>query len=287
MSATLPANHPRLKEIVKLREYVSKDKPKVLRKDFKFEQPLESGWMLPYLFRLEDLSWGRWDHWARTLNNGALLDEPIPRIEWSSTYDHGAPGFKMLERCLNSVTNYGDWQGWSGWQYFEYFLDWALFGLGYTKEEPKATHECEGASERLYQLFNLEPLLAYPNDYLGQILAENNFGRRSGFFPTPMDVCEMMVRMQMTGEDCRTKTVCDPALGTGRMILCASNHSYRLYGQDINGTVIKACLFNGYLYAPWLVRPFDFLELHESALPEAPAIPHVTTNTAQLELIPA
>lgn len=29
MSATLPDNHPRLKEIVRLREYISKDKPKV------------------------------------------------------------------------------------------------------------------------------------------------------------------------------------------------------------------------------------------------------------------
>ncbi len=39
-------------------------------------------------------------------------------------------------------------------------------------------------------------------------------------------------------------------------------HSYRLYGSDINPTVIKATLVNGYLYAPWLVRPFPFLDPH-------------------------
>jgi hypothetical protein len=248
--------------------------------------------MLPYLLQLEDLSWGRWDHWARTMQAGKILDEPIPQIEWASSYDHGTTAFKMLERALNSVTKYGEWGGWSCWTYFDYFLDWALFGLGYggQHEEPEPPHGCEDASLRLYQLFNLEPLLAYPNDYLGQILAENNYGRRSGFFPTPIDVCSMMVKMQFGEDDCRSKTVCDPCVGTGRMLLCASNYSYRLYGQDINPTVIKACMFNAYLYAPWLVRPFDFLELHQSAEPEALALPHLVQKEApkgQLELIPA
>jgi hypothetical protein len=44
------------------------------------------------------------------------------------------------------------------------------------------------------------------------------------------------------------------------MLLAASNHSYRLYGADIDPTVIKATLVNGYLYAPWLVKPFPFLD---------------------------
>jgi hypothetical protein len=73
-----------------------------------------------------------------------------------------------------------------------------------------------------------------------------------------MEVCQMMVEMQMAGEDMRDKTVCDPALGTGRMLLAASNFSYRLYGMDISETVVKACLVNGFALAPWLVRPFSF-----------------------------
>jgi hypothetical protein len=60
--------------------------------------------------------------------------------------------------------------------------------------------------------------------------------------------------------DAREKPVCDPCVGTGRMLLAASNYSYRLYGCDIDGTVIKATLINGYLYAPWLVKPFPFLD---------------------------
>ena len=82
------------------------------------------------------------------------------------------------------------------------------------------------------------------------------------------------VHMQMSGdEDCRLKTVMDPCVGTGRMILHASNYSYRLYAQDINPTVLKACLVNGYCFAPWLVRPFPFL----ADLPEEDVSQPVTT----------
>ncbi|MBD1995249.1 SAM-dependent DNA methyltransferase [Leptolyngbya sp. FACHB-541] len=67
--------------------------------------------------------------------------------------------------------------------------------------------------------------------------------------------------------------MCDPCLGTGRLLLTASNYSLRLYGQDINDTVIKAALVNGYLYAPWLVKPLPFLdsELLYGDLAEIPA----------------
>jgi len=44
------------------------------------------------------------------------------------------------------------------------------------------------------------------------------------------------------------------------MLLTASNYSLSLHGQDINETVIKATLINGYLYAPWLVKPLPFID---------------------------
>lgn len=118
---------------------------------------------------------------------------------------------------------------------------------------------------RLYQTLDLHWLLLYPWDYWGAILAENQHGRHLGFFPTPHNVVQMMVLM-LLGEsekdqkDHRAETVCDPCLGTGRMLLHASNYSLRLYGQDINPTVIKASLVNGYLYAPWMVKSLPFLD---------------------------
>lgn len=284
--------------LIRLREYIRKDKPKVLRKDFTLSKPLTWGWMLPYLMGLDDMTWHRWEYWAQTKIAGRLLPHGIPRIEWASEHGEGSPGRRMLERAMNGVTKYGEWRGWSGADNLSYFFDWLLFGFGdrSQQEPPKERSDCQGASDRLYQLFNLEPLLAYPHDYLGDILAEGAYGKHCGFYPTPMEIAAMMVQMQMgndstePGQDQRSMSVCDPAAGTGRMLLCASNYSMRLYGNDINQIVIKACLVNGWLYAPWLVKGLDFLETyneqgeatpHLQPPPAAPLLPPATTAEAK------
>jgi hypothetical protein len=163
---------------------------------------------------------------------------------------------------LSVISKHGGWRGWGSWTAFDYFMDWLLFGFGHRGqiEPPQEKDEYQGASDRLYQIFNLETLLAYPYDYLGDILSENHHGRHVGFYPTPMDVSELIVVMTLGEDDARATSVCDPCVGTGRLLLAASNYSYRLYGCDINPTVIKATLTNGFVYAPWLVRPFPFLD---------------------------
>jgi hypothetical protein len=105
--------------------------------------------------------------------------------------------------------------------------------------------------------------MLWPYDYLGDLLAENAYGKIQGFFPTPMPVCQMMTQMVLDGwdEETRVQTVCDPAVGTGRFLLTASNYSLRLYGQDIDPTMCMVTLVNGYLLAPWLVRPLPFLDV--------------------------
>lgn len=67
-------------------------------------------------------------------------------------------------------------------------------------------------------------------------------------------------------QDMRAETVLGPCVGTERMLLHASNHSLRLYGMDIDGTFCKATLVNGYLWAPWLVRPIPWLARDLAAL---------------------
>jgi hypothetical protein len=267
-----------------LRRVITEAKPRKLKQDFTLKEPLAHGWLRPYLLQADAFTWGRWAHWLDTHEAGRLLGAQIPRIEWS---EGQGPGRKMLEHCLDSVTRYGGWRGWSGENHFNFFLDWLLYGFGdgAQKELPEEGRDTQGAHARLWQLFNLETMLAYPYDYFGDILAESGYGRHCGFFPTPLHVCEMMVRMQMhdEGEDCRAKTVCDPAAGTGRMLLCASNHSFRLYGMDINRTVLRALRVNGWLYAPWLVAPFPFLDTYEGAHEDAPAIPHLTQKLPDLD----
>jgi hypothetical protein len=226
------------------------------------ELDLQHGWLLPYLLETDDFLWGRWHHWFETASAKKVIAQ-IPQIEWQ----RNDMGFKMLNRSLSVITRYGDWRGWNSWAAFDYFMDWLLFGLGHKgqTELPEEKDEYRGACGRLYQVFTLETLLAWPHDYFGDILAENHHGRHLGFFPTPMELCQLMAQMNCGGEDARTKSVCDPCVGTGRMLLAASNYSYRLFGADVNPTVIKATLINGFLYAPWLVRPFTFLDAGHSA----------------------
>lgn len=255
-------NEPRLYH---LQDQLSKWKPNKINPNLK--RKLSPGWMIPYLLDIDMMTWQRWDYWAKMMMAGELLPEPIPQIEFDfgscrNAEGEGSGARNHIEKCLDLIPQHGSWLGWSSWQYFDYFMDWLLFGFGYhgQPEEPTEPSGCTGASMRLYQYFNLAWLMCYPWDYFGAILAANQHGKHLGFYPTPMPVINMMARMVMEGEDCRTKRVSDPCLGTGRMLLYASNYSLRLYGQDINPTVIKASLVNGYLYAPWMVKPFPFLD---------------------------
>jgi len=181
----------------------------------------------------------------------------------------------MLHASLNCIPQHGSWQGWSNWQYFSYFLDWLLYAFGHSghKSLPDEPAGCAGASNRLYQVVNVDALLLWPHDYLGHLLSEQSYGQKQGFFVTPHTVCEMMTRMVFDeGQDHRTETMLDPCVGTGRFPLHASNYTLRLYAQDIDGVLCQATLVNAYLYAPWLARPIPWLdsELAQiSHLPEA------------------
>jgi len=242
-----------------------------------------SGWLFPVLQATESLLWGRWYWHMLAWAFMRLPDEPLPQIDFCDSPDAGTR--KMIERCLDTIANegYGSWQGWSSYEYFDYFLDWLLFAFGHLPEEPK--EPSKGAYDRLYQVFCLEAMVAYPYDYLGDLMAENRHGRSQGFYPTPLCLVKMMSAMTF-GEDPKPlaeRTTCDPCVGTGRMLLAASNHCVRLYGIDINNTCVKATLVNGFLYAPWLVRPFSWLERDRksattdqpSASPEEPPAPSV------------
>ena len=237
-----------------VRDRLQKWKPNKIDADL--QRDLEHGWLIKYLFPFETMCWGRWDYWCNMELKGGLLDEPIPKINFAAS----AIARKHLEQCLDIIPEYGGWQGWDSWRNMDYFLDWLLYGFGYKGQPELPKEPSKGASMRLYQYFNIGALIAYPYDYLGEILAENRHGRSLGFFPTPHEIVELMVMVTMAGEDSREKTVCDCCVGTGRMLLNSSNYSLRLYGADISATMVKTTLVNGYMFAPWLVKPMSFMK---------------------------
>jgi hypothetical protein len=252
-----------------------------LRKaDPKLHRNLEAGWLLPYLTIYDDALWHRWDWWAQHQVLGAVSeDSEIPQI-WFEGSPH-AQTLKMLEQSLDAIPEYGSWRGWSSSSYFDWFLDWLLYGLGNAaqREFPAEPSGCRGASNRLYQIFQLGPMQLWPHDYFGHLMAEMEFGRHCGFFPTPLTICELMAGMlfgnqagslHKDGSPHKLEEFHDPCVGTGRMPMVASNHCLNLSGMDINRTCVRACEVNAALYAPWMYRPFPFLDKGKKT-PSAPA----------------
>lgn len=222
------------------------------------------GWLLPYLMEYDDAMWGRWSWWAECKIAGAISeDSQIPEI-WFEGHPH-AQTLKMIEQCLDAIPCHGSWRGWSSSNYFDWFLDWLLYGLGSPaqKQTPREPGGCEGAADRLYQIFQLGPMQLWPYDYLGHLMAETGFGKHCGFYPTPMDVCQLMAKMIMgtSDRDHRFEQFNDPCIGTGRMPLVASNYCLSLFGQDINRTCVRATMVNAAIYAPWMCSPFPFLDV--------------------------
>nr|WP_309688258.1 hypothetical protein [Armatimonas sp.] len=234
------------------------------------------GWLLPYLLEGDDLTWRRWEWWGQQMALGTIgEDDPIPEIDFEQSAHPQTR--RMLEQCLDAIPSHGAWNTWGGSQYFDYFLDWLLYGLGHKGQTEPPREPEKGASDRLYQLFQLTAMQLWPYDYFGDLLADVGFGKAAGFYPTPMGLCDIMARMNFASVgDARLQTFLDPCIGTGRMALLASNHVLRLYGQDINGTMVKATLVNAAIFAPWMFRPLPFLDekLKAYTLPE-PLIQHM------------
>lgn len=216
--------------------------------DFTFEQRTCKGWLLPYLFEIDRMFSSRWLIWCNALQTKRVPDT-IPKIEWLD--QPSSEVVKMFRDCLgahccikHSV-------------HLPLFFGWLLWGFGEGDERP---HVAEEVNEYWYRTFNLGLVLKYPHDYLGELLADSKEGKAywtnpHGFYPTPHSIVNPMVQMTLGTDDCRTKSVCDPCVGTGRMLMYASNYSFILYGQDIDKTCVMATKINGYFYVPWLVKP--------------------------------
>ena len=207
-----------------------------------YETDVESGWLFPLLLKLDSFIWGRWDYWGQMALDGCIGTAPIPQIEFENV-----PHPKVMKMLNNCIQNVGS--GVSQYTAMEYFLDWLLYGFGKSVVRPKEPEP--GAFDRIYQLFCLDAILAFPFDYLGHLFSEQQHGKYSAFFPTPLSVCLLMAGITYDeGVDNRTKTCYDPAVGTGRTLLLASNHCLRLSGQEIDILIHKACEINMWFYAP-------------------------------------
>ncbi|MEZ2224673.1 hypothetical protein [Microcoleus sp.] len=255
------------------------------------KRDLKPGWLLTILAQIDRCLWGRWDYWAlcqavpshawmrwkmepmlailenrkpenlpKFVIEETLPAEPIPQIEWQ----HSPAAEAMLDNSLNCIPQHGEWKTWSAWDYLEFFLDWVLFAFGHPayKILPKEPAGCEGASMRLYQMFDLSILMLYPEDYMGRLLPQicgKTAQKSSGFYPTPLALCQFISKLVSGDKTERISSFNEPACGTGALMLTQSNYCLSGIGQDIDPTLLKCALFQFYMFSPWLAVPIWWL----------------------------
>lgn len=211
------------------------------------------GWLLPMVIDLLKVDHfpGRWGYWMHVRCTGELPPGPIPHVDFSGGGDAGR---KNVRKCVEILAYE------SGSCVYN-FLRWLAWSLAVTADPPEMTEEI---NEKLYRTFSIDHWLKDPADYLGWIMCEYK-GRGydpTGFFPTPQAVVNAMVDMLWSDLDPEDvwKSCLDPCVGSGRMLLAASNHTLNLAGQDISHRCVLATLINGAVYVPWLSFPLRRLE---------------------------
>ncbi|MEG4075255.1 hypothetical protein QUA30_21400 [Microcoleus sp. Pol14C2] len=255
------------------------------------KRDLKHGWLLTILAQIDRCLWGRWDYWAlcqavpshtwmrwqmepmlailenrkpeklpKFVIEETLPAEPIPQIEWQ----HSPAAEAMLDNTLNCIPQHGEWKTRSAWEYLDFFLNWVLFAFGHPayKILPKEPAGCEGASMRLYQMFDLSILMLYPEDYMGRLLPQicgKTAQKSSGFYPTPLALGQFMSKLVSGDKIERVSNFNEPACGTGALMLAQSNYCLSGIGQDVEPILLKCALFQFYLFSPWLAIPIWWL----------------------------
>lgn len=200
----------------------------------------------------------RWGYLFEALAANRLPTAPIPRVEFSAAHD---PTLKATDKWVGILD-----RAMGRWDSFRDFVRFLAYGLEVLKEDPVLP---DPASEDLYRTVDLGQWLKYPSDYLGEVAMQRFGGGPHAFFATPHPLCELMVQQIIGDGDNRSKSVQDPAMGTGRMLLHASNHCLRLAGQDIDEVMVLCTKVNLAVYAPWGLYPLPFLktdDFHEAQM---------------------
>lgn len=212
------------------------------------------GWLRVYVQMLQARGYGgfpdRWGYMRRMVEEQRLPDEPIPEVE----FKQNTGVLKKTEKWIELVA-----RGAGHWTAMERFIRFLAYALDVSDTPSDLSTEI---CEELYKTVNLGDWLERPADYLGEAACALGGGPNK-FYPTPLPLCEVIVSGIMgpqEGQDLRLKSVYDPALGSGRMLLLASNYSLRLSGQDIDEMMVLMAKINFCVYAPWALHRLPFLD---------------------------
>jgi type I restriction-modification system DNA methylase subunit len=84
------------------------------------------------------------------------------------------------------------------------------------------------------------------NDPLGELYMQAISNGHNGQYFTPTPICEMLAAFNIDSSSKPGESVCDPACGSGRMLLAAAklNRHMNFYGADLDNTCCKMALVN-------------------------------------------
>lgn len=232
-------------------------------KDFKWEEiPFRKrtfrGWLRPLLIISDSLINGRWPYWLNIRATQEVEGKEIPQINFYQGYDDK---FKftadMIRKCLNPP----NMQKYGSYKIFHLFIDWLLYGLGSSMVKKMPLID-DALNEYWYRNFKANYLLMFPADYFVRLASElysSKAFNSNAFYPTPDNVVKMMIDMTFDSstpearERNKYAAMNEPCCGSGIFLLYTSNHTLRLYAQDIDRTMVKLATLNSFFYIPWMV----------------------------------
>ena len=211
----------------------------------------KKGWLLPYLLKLDEMFFGRWEYWFNMIQSDKVPKEPIPQIEFRAAEEYTE---RLVQKNIKKCIDRGSRELSHS---LGVLIDWIMWGLGRGEEFP---HISEELDDYWYRTFNLGLFYKEPADHWGKIAMESmGKGNGHGFFPTPASVVKLMTEMTFMGqsqEKQKRASMMDPCCGTGIMFLYASNHTLNIQGNDISPLLVKMAKLNAFIYIPWLAyRP--------------------------------
>ena len=216
------------------------------------------GWLLPYLLKLDEMYFGRWEYWFKIIEYDEIPKGPIPQIPFRAAEEYTERLVqKNIRKCLDRGSRELSHS-------LGVLIDWIMWGLGKEDEFPKITEKLD---DFWYRTFNLGLFYKEPADHWGMIAMESmGKGNGQGFFPTPASVVKMMTQMTFSGqpiEKQKRASMMDPCCGTGIMFLYASNHTLNIQGNDISPILVKMAKINAFIYMPWLAYRPDSLTIFD------------------------
>jgi len=215
----------------------------------------KGGWLLDYMTLDEVVIIGRYRYWRDTYEAGELLAQPIPAIAFVDKPHPKVASY--LEHWLDQINPLWRISPQERAIAFEKLIDWLLWGFGHPiSSVPPLNDEIHS---KLYQLATFIPFFLHPYDYFGAFLEAHDPLRAKEI--SSKKVKELTADLfPFRGMDARAQLLVEPDVGTGRLLLALSNHSFNLLGLSSDPLTAKIALLNCYLYAPWAIFPFEFLD---------------------------